>query len=56
MVEKLERLLTLMGEMERKHCDKEYAGLDFWASLDDTIYIDADAVRALIGFYKTKEA
>lgn len=55
MVEKLERLLLLMGEMERKHCNKEYAKVDFWASLDDAIYIDADAVRALIEYYKSEE-
>lgn len=56
MVEKLENLLTLMGEAERKYCTKQEARVSFWYDADAIVYVDADAVRALIEHYKTKEA
>ncbi len=53
-VEQLENLLSLMGEAERKYCRKQEAGLTFWYDMG-VVYIDADAVRALIEYYKSEE-
>lgn len=55
-VEQLVALRSLMGEAERKYCEKQNAMVDFWANGDAMIMIDAGAIDALIDYYKAKEA